>query len=79
MAATQRGWAIWDARSETILLRTVSDTAVAAQVNWLCSYAGIVVPAGAPDQAITQAFNTFDGIALVEVEVAIPITSGMLQ
>ena len=74
-----RAWAVWDGHSERILVKTVSETATAARVNWLCVYANIFVPNGCSDDAIESAFNSFGGVAVVEIEVSIPNYGGLLQ
>lgn len=74
-----RAWAVWDGHSERILAKTVSETATAARVNWLCVYANIFVPNDCSDAAIESAFDSFDGVAVVEVEISIADYGGLLQ
>jgi hypothetical protein len=66
-----RGYAVLDANGN-ILVRTVSDTARGAKVNWLGTIGGLNVMNSWPDEMIAKMFEHMRGEADV-VEVTIKV------
>lgn len=65
------GYAVLDAKG-SILLRTVSDTARGAKVNWLFVYGHIFVAAAWSEEMIADTFERVRGNAeLVEVDIKV--------
>lgn len=80
----QRAWAVWDNSYQCFLIRTVSETIVAAKVNWLISAAGFVVPAEMTEEVIHVAFHNWvqamkADVAVVEVQITFPDAGGLIQ
>ncbi len=67
MTFTSNGWAVRN--EDEILVKTISDTARAAIINWLMTEARVMVMAGTPDDEIDRIFAQHHGKAKI-----VPVT-----